>query len=98
MLPDGAIPGSAVLKDVAVTPDGARVVSSSFDHDVRIWRNGRLERLLTGHRRQVGALAALGTRRAISGSREGLCRVWDLDSGASHVVRPHTLPLAKETW
>jgi WD40 repeat protein/phenylacetate-coenzyme A ligase PaaK-like adenylate-forming protein len=81
---------------LAVTPDGARLVSSSFDHDVRVWRDGSLDRLLAEHRRQVGALAALDARRAISGSREGLCRVWDLETGISRVVRPHNLPLAKE--
>ena len=77
--------------------DGARLVSSSFDHDVRVWRDGAPERVLSAHRRQVGALAALDAQRVISGSREGLCRIWDLDTGASVVLRPHTLPLAKET-
>jgi WD40 repeat protein len=82
---------------LAVTPDAARLVSSSFDHDLRVWRGNECERVLAGHRRQVGALAALAVRRVISGSREGLCRVWDLDTGAARVLRPHLLPLVKET-
>jgi WD40 repeat protein len=80
---------------LAVMRDGARIVSSSFDHDVRVWRDGACERVLAGHRRQVGSLAALDAHRAISGSREGLCRIWHLDTGASSILRPHLLPLAK---
>jgi WD40 repeat protein len=80
-----------------VTPDGARLLSSSFDHDVRVWRGGACERVLAGHARQVGAVAALDAKRAISGSRDGTCRVWDLETGGSRVLRPHALPLAEET-
>jgi WD40 repeat protein/phenylacetate-coenzyme A ligase PaaK-like adenylate-forming protein len=77
---------------LAVTPDGARLLSSSFDHEVRVWRGDATEHVLAAHRRQVGALAALGPARAISGSREGLCRLWDLDAGTSRLLRPHLLP------
>jgi WD40 repeat protein len=78
---------------LAVTPDGARLLSSSFDHDVRVWRGERCERVLAGHTRQVGALVALDANTALSGSREGVCRLWRLDSGASQALRPHALPL-----
>jgi WD40 repeat protein len=99
---DGAGRARAVLRGhrltvwgLAVTEDGARLLSSSFDHDVRVWRGERTERVLTGHRRQVGALAALGASTAVSGSREGLCRIWNLDTGTSQVLRPHALPPAE---
>jgi WD40 repeat protein len=96
--PEGVLSGHRLtVWGLAVTPDGARLLSSSFDHDVRVWRGSACERVLTGHARQVGAVAALDAKRAISGSRDGTCRVWDLETGGSRVLRPHALPLAEET-
>jgi WD40 repeat protein len=81
--------------DLAFHEDGRRLVSSSFDHDVRVWElaaeGARCERVLSGHRRQVGSVCLLGSRHALSGSRDGTCRVWDLDGGKSRAFAPHAL-------
>jgi WD40 repeat protein len=85
---------------VDITPDGTRLLSSSFDHDVRVWElaeGGSCLRVLTGHTRQVGAVVALGARSALSGSRDGTCRLWDLATGCARVLRPDELPGAEET-
>jgi WD40 repeat protein len=52
--------------------------------------------VLRGHLRQVGTIAGLDDRTAISGSRDGTCRIWDLDADTSHIVRPHALAVAQE--
>ena len=39
---------------LAVTPDGARLLSSSFDHDVRVWRGGQLRARARGPRAAGG--------------------------------------------
>jgi hypothetical protein len=53
--------------------------------------------VLRGHTRQVSTLAVLDAGSAISGGRDGTCRLWDLASGSSRAMRPHELPGAKET-
>jgi len=52
--------------------------------------------VLAGHKRQVGAVAVLDAAHAISGSRDGTCRIWQLATGASRALRPHALPLEEE--
>jgi WD40 repeat protein len=72
---------------LAVTPDGARIVSGSLDNTVRVWNlaTGRLERTLDGHADSVCAVAVTpdGTR-IVSGSWDNTVRVWNLASG--HLV------------
>jgi WD40 repeat protein len=102
--PEGA--ARAVLRghqrtvwDLAFTPDGVRLLSSSFDRDVRVWdaRDGACLGVLAGHTRQVGTVTALDAHSALSGSRDGTCRLWDLATGEFRALRPHELPGAKET-
>jgi len=84
---------------VDFTPDGTRLLSSSFDHDVRVWElaeGGSCLRVLSGHTRQVGAVVALSARSALSGSRDGTCRLWDLATGCARVLRPDELPGGEE--
>jgi WD40 repeat protein len=96
----GALRGHRLtVWDVDFTPDGRRLLSSSFDHDVRLWdlEEGRsCARVLSGHARQVGAVVALGPEHALSGSRDGTCRLWELGSGRARVLRPDELPGAEE--
>jgi MYXO-CTERM domain-containing protein len=78
---------------VAYSPDSTRIVSVA--QDVKVWdtRTGMLARTL-----QLGGDALLtfalhpDGRRIVTGSREGMVTVWDLDSGARvvHVQMPGT--------
>jgi WD40 repeat protein len=69
---------------VAVTPDGKRAVSASWDQTLVVWdlENGQEVRTLQGHRDWVNAVAVtLDGRRAVSASADSTLKVWDLSSG-----------------
>lgn len=73
-----------MVRAVAVTPDGRRLVSGGDDHTVRVWdlASGRLERTLEGHTDSVRAVALTPDgRRIVSGGTFDAVRVWDLASG-----------------
>ncbi|MBP6748946.1 MAG: WD40 repeat domain-containing protein, partial [Xanthomonadaceae bacterium] len=69
---------------VALSADGGRVVSGSYDGTVRVWDalSGECVRELRGHTNWVlsVALSADGGR-VVSGSDDGTVRVWDALSG-----------------
>jgi small GTP-binding protein len=70
--------------DVAVTPDGRRVISGSNDGTVRVWDLGTGQCLATleNHIDFVWGVAVTPDgRRVISGSDDGTVRVWDLETG-----------------
>ena len=64
---------------VAVTPDGARIVSASRDTSVRVWDpNGRPERTLS-HTSSVNTVAiSADGARIVSGCQNGIICCWDL--------------------
>jgi WD40 repeat protein len=71
---------------VAVTADGKRAVSGSYDHMLKVWDldSGVTLRTLEGHSDAVSAVAVTPHgKRAVSGSLDRTVRVWDLDSGAT---------------
>ena len=73
-----------IVRAVAVTPDGRRLVSGGDDHTIRIWNvaSGKLERTLEGHTDSVRAVAITPDgRRIVSGGTYDAVRVWDLASG-----------------
>ena len=85
--------------DLSFTPDATRLLSSSFDRDVRVWDvrgEGGCLSVLAGHTRQVSTVVALDDHTALSGSRDGTCRLWDLADGSAQALRLHELPGAKE--
>jgi WD40 repeat protein len=69
---------------VAVTADGRRAVSGSYDKTVRVWDldAGTCVATLQGHSTPVRSVAVTADgRRAVSGSYDKAVRVWDLDAG-----------------
>jgi WD40 repeat protein len=72
------------VRAVAVTVDGQRAVSASYDRTLRLWdlESGRTLRLLEGHQGWVRAVAVTADgRRAVSGSDDRTLRLWDLSTG-----------------
>ena len=75
----------SAVNAVAVTPDGTRAVSASWDGTLKVWRldTGAEERTLVGHTERVYGVAMMPDGiRAISASHDGTLKVWHLDTGA----------------
>ncbi|HEX7840280.1 MAG TPA: AAA family ATPase, partial [Kofleriaceae bacterium] len=68
----------------AVTPDGRRVISASWDRTLKVWdlESGRVLATLEGHAGWVSACAVTPDGRCmVSASRNRMLKVWDLESG-----------------
>jgi WD40 repeat protein len=71
---------------VALTPDGRRAVSASYDGTLRVWdlESGQSVNTLEGHTHWVwGVTLTPDGRRAVSACEDCMLRVWDLKSGRS---------------
>jgi WD40 repeat protein len=80
---------SAWVRACAVTPDGKRVISASFDRTLRVWDldSGCPLATLQGHSDRVLACAVTPDgSRVISASTDRTLRVWDLGSGNTLAV------------
>ena len=72
------------VMDLAISPDGKRIVTGSFDATVRVWdvETGKQLHVMEGHRGAVMALAiSPNGRQALSGGADQVLRLWDLESG-----------------
>jgi WD40 repeat protein len=69
---------------LAITPDGRKVVSASFDRTLKVWDldSGTALQTLTGHTDAVKAVAVTPDGRwIVSGSKDQTLKVWDLERG-----------------
>jgi WD40 repeat protein len=71
------------LNDLFFTRDGRTLLTSSDDHDIRVWDLARgTSRVLTGHTAEVWRIQVLpDERRFFSSSKDGTLRLWDLERG-----------------
>jgi len=73
----------------AVTSDGRRVVSASWDQTLKVWdlASGRTETTLEGHAGWVSGCALTPDgRRVVSASNDKTLKVWDLASGRAEAT------------
>ena len=69
---------------VALTSDGRRAISASYDRTLKIWdlESGEAIRTLEGHADWVNAVALTPDgRRVVSASADKTLKIWDLESG-----------------
>ena len=74
---------SFCVTGVAVTPDGKRAVSASWDETLKVWdlETGRALRTLEGHSDFVTGVAVTPDgKRAVSASEDETLKVWGLDT------------------
>ncbi|WP_375769088.1 SIR2 family protein [Archangium gephyra] len=77
------------VRGCAVTPDGRRVVSASWDGTLKIWdlETGRELVALVGHGNYVIACAVTPDgRHVVSASHDGTLKVWELRTGREVVT------------
>jgi WD40 repeat protein len=75
---------SGPVRGVAVTPDGKRAVSASYDKTLTVWEldTGRVLRTLEGHSSYVNGVAVTPDgKRAVSACADDTLKVWDLETG-----------------
>ena len=75
---------SALVRGVAVSADGRRVVSASYDKTLKVWdlQTERTLHTLEGHSDFVNGVAVTADGRwAISASEDRTLKVWDLETG-----------------
>jgi WD40 repeat protein len=69
---------------VAMTPDGCRALSSTYDHILKLWdlQTGDLIQSFVGHTEAICSVAVSSdNRHALSGSVDRTLRLWDLSTG-----------------
>jgi WD40 repeat protein len=76
--------GDSAVKTIALSPDGKKVVSGSYDGAVRLWDidTCKVVKKWTGHTRGVYSVCwSRDGRRVLSGSDDGTARQWEVESG-----------------
>ena len=84
---------------VAVTPDGARIVSGANDSTARVWdaKTGVELLQLKGHTGAVNSVAVTPDgARIVTGSSDNTARIWDAKTGAALLqLKGHTRPVLR---
>ena len=87
--PDRVFAGhGAPIVSLAVSPDGARLASASWDHTVRIWSLGDgAQQVLEGHAQNVNGVAFTADGRSlVSVGYDRELRIWPMAGGPPDVV------------
>ena len=75
---------TSFINCLAISPDGATLVSGSADNTIRLWdfATGQALKTLTGHASYVNAIAITPDGKTlVSGSADTTIKLWDLVSG-----------------
>jgi len=87
-----------MIRGIALSPDGSRVMTASFDYTARLWDFGSQNELaaLTGHAGPVNAVAFMPDgHHAVSVGDDGVLVSWDLRKNAPlHRFEGHTAKIA----
>lgn len=84
------------VRGLSVSPDGATVISGSFDTSVIVWNisEGAAEQVLRLHEGSVNAVLALGEGRYVTAGEDGRIAFWRAgDAEPERVVTDHTGPI-----
>lgn len=87
--PDRVFAGhGAPIVSLAVSPDGARLASGSWDHTVRIWSLvDDAQQVLEGHAQNVNGVAFMPDGRSlVSAGYDRELRIWPLAGGTPSVI------------
>lgn len=76
------------IKGIAVSPDGQRILTASFDNALGLWF-GRAPMWLDGHEAAVNTVAFVDDTTAVSGGDDFAVRLWDLASWTSQELGRH---------
>ncbi|MDB5642535.1 MAG: c-type cytochrome [Hyphomicrobiales bacterium] len=86
------------VRALAVTPDGARAISGSFDQSAIVWalERGVALGVLRVHEGAVNAVAALPDGRFATAGEDGGVAIWKANDFAAplSLTKPHTAPIA----
>ncbi|MEO9790325.1 MAG: cytochrome C, partial [Aurantimonas coralicida] len=85
-LPERLVGHGGPVKAVALSDDGARALTASFDYSIILWDmtgpDGTVAARLAGHDAAVNDVAFVpGTDKAVSVSDDGSFAIWDLATG-----------------
>ena len=83
VLPNLSLSLSSKVSSVAMSADGKRVISGSYDGTARVWDADTGKELATlSHEESVWSVAmSADGKRVISRSNDGTARLWDADTG-----------------
>jgi len=76
------------IKGIAVSPDGQRILTASFDNALGLWF-GRAPMWLDGHEAAVNTVAFVDDTTAVSSGDDFAVRLWDLASWTSQELGRH---------
>jgi WD40 repeat protein len=91
---------AGVVRGLAISADGKRVVSGGWDRTVKVWDgdSGEERFTLRGHTDRIGAVAiSRDGRRIFSGGFDGAIKIWDAATGQElRALQKHTGELRRD--
>jgi WD40 repeat protein/serine/threonine protein kinase len=86
---------SRMIRDVAFSPDGTRIVTTSFDGTAKVWLVSPAEFLsLEGHDQAVWAIdVSTNCQWLATGSLDQTAKIWDIESGSLLLTLPVNFPV-----